>query len=239
MSTDRQIDILFKFATRGRSDKFRNQLDKYCDFLSGELNVTFVVSMDLDDRTMNNDDMKWWLSPANGKHYNVAKEKVSIDYYYGNSKTKIQAINADMQNYRNFKILVNLSDDMTVVEKGYDKIIYDDMLKYFPDFNGALHYNDGRAGQRLITLSVMGKPLYDYFGYVYHPSYISVFCDNEFHESVYSLNKAVYIDRVIIKHEWVDYTGKDKLHIRNESFYKKDHANYERRKKINFNPKSN
>lgn len=237
MSNNDQIDILFKFATRGRPDKFRNQLDRYCDLLSGEVKVKFVISMDSDDTTMNNEDMKWWLSPANGKHYNAGKDKVSIDSYYGNSKTKIQAINADMNHYNNFKIVVNLSDDMTPVEKNYDKIIYDDMIKYFPDFNGALHYNDGRAGKNLITLSIMGKPLYDHFGYIYHHSYVSVFCDNEFHDSVYAMNKAVYIDRVIIKHDWVNYTGKDKLHIRNESFYKQDNRNYNRRKSINFDPK--
>jgi len=225
------FDLLIKIPTRARPDKFRNQFDKYYNMLSGQLKVKFVVSMDTDDHRMNNDDMKWWLGPGNNHH--------NVFYYYGNSKTKVQAINADMHHHYDWKILLLASDDMTPLQQGYDKIIYDDMLKYFPDFNGALHYNDGRAGQRLITLSIMGKPLYDYFGYIYHPSYTSVFCDNEFHESVYSLNKAAYIDRVIIKHEWVDYTGKDKLHIRNESFYKKDHANYERRKKINFNPKSN
>jgi hypothetical protein len=224
------FDLLIKIPTRARPDKFRSQFDKYYNMLSGELKVKFVVSMDIDDHWMNNEDMKWWLSPANGGRQNIF-------YYYGNSKTKVQAINADMHHHTDWKILLLASDDMTPVEKGYDKIIYDDMTKHFPDFNGALHYNDGRVGQRLITLSIMGKPMYNHFGYIYHPSYISVFCDNEFHDCVYAMNKAVYLDKVIIKHDWVDYTGKDQLHMRNESFYRQDGRTYERRKRSNFNPR--
>lgn len=224
------FDLLVKIPTRARPDKFRNQFDKYYSMLSGELKVKFVVSMDADDHWMNNDDMKWWLSPANGGRQNIF-------FYYGNSKTKVQAINADMQHHQDFKILLLASDDMTPVQKGYDKIIYDDMLKHYPNLDGALHYNDGRVGNRLLTLSIMGKKMYDYFGYIYHPSYISVFCDNEFHDSVYALQKCVYIDNVIIKHDWVNYTGQDALHKRNESYYRQDGRTYDRRKRINFNPK--
>lgn len=224
------FDLLIKIPTRGRPDKFRNQFDKYYNMLSGELKVKFVVSMDADDHCMNNDDMKWWLSEANGGRKN-------IHYYYGTSKTKVQAINADMHHHQDWKILLLASDDMTVQKKGYDKIIYDDMMKHYPDLNGALHYSDGRVGDRLITLSIMGKPLYDYFGYIYHPSYISVFCDNEFHDSVYTMKKAIFIDNVIIRHDWTNYTGKDQLHLRNESFYTTDGKTYERRKRIFFNPR--
>lgn len=223
------FDLLIKIPTRGRPDKFRNQFDRYYTMLSGELKVKFIVSMDADDSTMNNDDMKWWLGPANGHH--------NVFFYYGNSKSKVEAINADMHHHSDWKILLLASDDMTPVQQGYDKIIFNDMMKFYPDLNGALHYNDGRVGQRLITLSIMGKPMYDHFGYIYHPSYVSLYCDNEFHDSVYAMNKAVYIDNVIIRHDWVNYTGKDPLHVRNESFYTTDGRTYERRRRSGFNPR--
>jgi hypothetical protein len=224
------FDLLIKIPTRARPDKFRNQFDKYYSMLSGQTKVKFVVSMDSDDATMNNEDMKWWLSPANGGRQNIF-------YYYGDSKTKVQAINADMHHHKDWKIVLLASDDMTPVQHGYDKIILDDMLKYYPDLNGVLHYNDGRVGTRLNTLSIMGKPMYDYFGYIYHPSYVSVYCDNEFHDVTYGMGKATYIDNVIIKHSWIDYTGKDQLHLKNESFYTYDGRTYERRKRIGFNPR--
>jgi len=224
------FDLLIKFPTRARPDKFRNQFDKYYSMLSGQLKVKFVVSMDEDDSTMNNHDMRWWLGPDNGGRQNIF-------FYYGKSKTKVQAINTDMHHHNDFRVLLLASDDMTPIKQGYDKIILDDMTANFPDLNGALHYSDGRVGQRLITLSIMGKPLYDYFGYIYHPSYTSVWCDNEFHEAVYGMKKVKYIDNVIIKHDWIDYTGKDQLHLRNESFYTSDGRNFERRKRLGFNPR--
>jgi hypothetical protein len=72
---------------------------------------------------------------------------------------------------------------------------------YFPDLDGALHYSDGYQKNKLITLSILGRKLYDYFGYIYHPDYKSLYCDNEFTQEVYRLDKVKYIDHVIIKHE--------------------------------------
>ena len=43
MNNDEYTDILFKFPTRGRPDKFRNQFDKYYNMLSGQLKVRFVA----------------------------------------------------------------------------------------------------------------------------------------------------------------------------------------------------
>ncbi len=223
------FDLLIKFPTRSRPDKFRNQFDRYYNMLSGKRKVKFVVSMDEDDATMNNYDMQWWLSPGNGGRQNIF-------YYYGHSKTKIQAINADMKDHQDFKVLLLASDDMTPIKQGYDDIICSDMEKYFPDKMGALHYDDGRVGRDLNTLVVMNKSLYDYFGYIYHPSYVSVWCDNEFHEATYNMGCAVFVPRVIIKHDWVNYTGKDSLHCRNESFYPVDEATFRRRRNIRFNP---
>lgn len=224
------FDLIIKLPTRNRPDKFRNQFDKYYNMLSGQLNVAFVISMDADDTTMNNDDMKWWLSPANGGRKNIF-------FYYGNSKTKVEAINADMHHHNDWNTLLLASDDMTPVQAGYDKIICSEMAKNYPNLDGALHFNDGRVGRVLNTLSIMGRNMYKGFGYIYHPSYISVFCDNEFHDVTYGAGKATYIDNVIIKHDWINYTGKDPLHIRNESFYTQDGRTYERRKRIGFNPR--
>lgn len=98
------FDLLIKFPTRGRPDKFRSQFDKYYNMLSGQLKVKFVVSMDHDDRGNNNDDMKWWLSSANGGRQNIF-------HYYGKSKTKVQAINADMHHHKDWKVLLLASDD--------------------------------------------------------------------------------------------------------------------------------
>ena len=176
--------------------------------LSGKRDVSFLLSFDEDDATMNNVGMKNWFKPL-GKNVHV---------HFGHSKTKIEACNADLDKAPDFDIILLASDDMIPVQEGYDDIICSDMEKYFPDTDGVLWYNDGLVGDALNTLSIMGKKYFDRFGYMYHPDYESVYCDNEFMESSRMLGKCEYIDNVIIKHEWVGMAEpNDPLHQKNHT----------------------
>lgn len=224
---DSHVNLLIKFPTRSRPLKFKEQFSRCYKMLSKSITYRFIISMDTNDSTMNNNKTKYWLSEFNNGQQNV-------HYYYGNSKNKVQAINSDMQYYKNWDICLLMSDDMTPCQNGYDKIIYDDMIKFYPNLDGVLHYNDGRVGSKLNTLSIMGKKMYDHFGYIYHPAYTSLWCDNEFHEVTTTMGKSTYIDNCIIKHEWVNFTGKDALHCRNESFYSHDKKIFEKRKSQGF-----
>ena len=203
------VEFLFKFPTKSRPVKFKNTLEKYYSFLSNKYSYKFVITMNNNDGTMDNRSM-----------INYLESKPNLDFYYERIMSKVQAINANIDKYNDFNIICLLSDDMIPVVPGFDEIIFENMLKYSKDFDIALHFNDGRVGQKLNTLSIMGKKLYDYFGYIYHPDYTSLWCDNEFHDVTYAMNKAVYIDQVIIKHEWIKYTGRDMLNVENEKFYK-------------------
>ena len=220
------VDFLFKFPTRQRRKKFFNVLDLYYNSLSGKHSYKFIISMDKDDVDMNNDRVKRKLNTYE-----------NLEYYFGDNKSKIEAINANMKNVENFKIIYNISDDMIPKEKNLDSIIYNDMMKYFRNLDGCLHYNDGRVGKRLNTLVIMGKKLYDYFGYVYHPDYKSLWCDNEFHTITKQMKKTKYIDRVIVRHEWPGANG-DKLYRRNENLYTRDKKIFEKRRLLGFPKKS-
>ncbi len=216
------MKILFKYATRGRPEWFKRTLAGYYANLSGNQEYEFRVSIDADDATMNNPEM---LSYLDGQP--------ELNYYIGNSKTKIEAINADMEGAE-FDILVNVSDDMEVKAAGFDDIIVRDMLANFPECDGALHYNDGLHGKdTLITLSIMGKKMYDLFGYIYYPGYKSVWCDNEFMDSVQILRKYWYSDEVIIQHSWM-IAGNDETYARNAPYFQEDHLVYDERAKIRF-----
>ena len=50
--------LLVKFPSRNRPEKFRDILDNYTSRTSGKHEVRFVVTMDSDDVTMNNDEIK-------------------------------------------------------------------------------------------------------------------------------------------------------------------------------------
>jgi len=65
-------------------------------------------------------------------------------------------------------IVVVVSDDQIPQGNGWDKIISDDMCENFPDTNGNLWYSDGYQ-PRINTQCIIGRKLYDYYGYIYHP----------------------------------------------------------------------
>lgn len=220
--------ILFKYPTRSRPDWFKETLSMYYKMMSDDCDFEFVITLDQDDVTMNNNSIRKFLN-----------DQLNLSYLYGKSKTKIEACNADVDHVREWDVLVLVSDDMIPMIKDFDKIIVELMTKYFPDTDGVLHFNDGLFGKdKCVTLSIMGRKMYKRFGYVYHPSYRSFYCDNEFTDEVYALNRCHYDPRVIIKHKWHGGPkSKDALYRRNSGM-KGDEAVYNRRKLLNF-PKEN
>ena len=218
------MKLLLKYPTRGRSEMFRDTLRLYRTMMSGEVDYKFFISMDRDDETMNNKEMMEFLD-----------SQPNLSYHYGDSTTKIQAINADMEKVGDWDVLLLVSDDMHPIVKGYDKIIMDDMKKHFPDLSGVLHYNDGEWGRKLNTLSIMGVNYYKNVGYIYYPAYRSFFCDNEFTEVSNRDGKAVYLDNVIIKHIKRENIRKpDATYRKNSKENAFDRALFQRRKANGF-----
>lgn len=215
--------LLIKFPTRERSEKFFNCLDLYYKNLSGRIPYKFLISCDLDDLTMNCNESIERLS----KYPNLF-------YYFGDSKSKVEAINKDIEKHLDFDILLIASDDMTPLLPNYDEIIINNMLKYFPNFDGVLHFNDGRVGEVLNTLPIIGRNFYEMFNYVYYPGYKSVYCDLELTDISKHLKRVKYIDQVIIKHDFG--LLKDKLYLKNESkeYSLHDYSIYLNRKASNF-----
>ncbi len=239
--------LVVKMPTRSRPQKFASVIDRYINFASGMRDVHFVISMDHDDRSMNNDNMISYLMRLKNQLDN------RIHFAFGSSNSKISACNAnlDIVMSLNPDVIMLASDDMIPVISGYDDIICKDMARFFPDTDGVLHYNDGFSGQdKLITLSILGRKYYQRFGYLYNPEYKSVFADDEFTQVARMLNKVAYIDRCIIQHQWVGIpyirasrgeiqpqeVSRDPLHERNESqeMYDHDRIVYERHKENNF-----
>ncbi len=217
------MKFLFKYPTYGRPEWFEETLEKYYEMLSDEHDYKFIVSLNKDDWKMNTPGMQRFM-----------EGKQNLSYYYGEHESKIAAINADMDGL-DFDILFLVSDDMIPIVSGFDIIIVERMQEHFPNLDGALHFNDDYCGKdRTITLSIMGKKLYDHFGYIYHPDYKSFFCDNEFTDVVYQIGKAVYIPKVIVKHDWKGWGKGDSVYKRNTALGKGDEATYDRRKSLGF-----
>lgn len=219
------IDLLIKLPSRSRFDLFSEKLERCINLLSNTLNVKFIFSFDNNDPTMNNDRVRSYL---NGRG-------VNMEYFYGDSQNKVDACNRDIPK-EGWKILLLMSDDMLPKKKDFDRIIYNDMNRHFPDYDGCLNYNAHTEAfkNRTMVLTVMGKKYYDRFNYIYFPGYQSIYCDNEQTDVAIKLNKLVDIDNRIISHEW--HAVKDDLrkHTESNQFRNHDSTLYHSRKANGF-----
>lgn len=184
------MKIIIKFPTRNRPDKFFETLRKYKYNLDDQ-SILFIVSCDLDDATMNNDKIKEQI-----KYFE------NVKMYFNDNKSKVDAINANLENV-DFDILLLASDDMIPQVQGFDTIIRDQMVKHFPDTDGVLRFFDG-YNTDTNTLCILGKKYYDRFGYIYYPEYKSCWCDAEFTKVSQKLKKEAKINQIIIRHEHPD-----------------------------------
>jgi hypothetical protein len=218
--------ILYKFPSRSRPNKFFKALDNIHD-LSTHDNFEILATLDVDDQTMCNPEVN-----ARIKSY------PKVNALYGTSTGKIHACNRDLGLTNDWDIVVLMSDDQVFLVKGFDTMIVEAMQKYFPDTDGVLHWPDSFGKHELSVLAVMGKKYFDRFNYIYHPSYSSVYADNEYTWISIMLNKHVFIPKRIFDHHHPAYfmAEKDALYARNESpiLYQQDNMNYVRRKERNF-----
>jgi hypothetical protein len=213
--------LVFKYATRSRPQNFDRGIASIIDNLDDIDNYYIIVTCDENDTTMLNHHLKYANNPK-------------IKFVYGYSKNKIDAINRDFNHLpQNWGAIINMSDDMVFVKKGFDNIIRS-------DFSGnsdlCLHYPDGYR-RDIITMSILGKTFFDRFGYIYHPNYTSLFCDDEQTSVAKILGKYKFIDNQIFihKHPMNDNTVLfDNQYKHTESYFHIDQEVYRNRKANNF-----
>lgn len=201
--------LLIKFATRGRFAWFKRTFDNIFNTIEGT-DFLLAITADEDDDQMNNDVVKSI----------VARHKKNAIITYGKSESKIHAINRDMEQFKNWDWLVNMSDDMLFVKKGWNRIIEKKVKQVWGESNDWFaHFSDGYVNESLPTMSIMSKGYYDRDGYIYygmpnHPDgYKSFSCDAE------EMYKAMMRGR---HHYFPDVLFKHCFHPANESEFKND-----------------
>lgn len=215
--------ILYKFATRSRPDKFKAAIDNIAKLSTQPYHVR--ISADADDATMFNFAMMRWIG-----------ERPELSIRYGTKVSKIEAVNRDMDILPDWDIVVGMSDDMEFTVKGFDEQI---VSAFGGDYDQLIHFPDGYVNEKLVTLPIMGRVYYERFGYIYHPDYKSLFCDNEQMEVAQMLGKYKYVNSHIFKHQHAAWTGApvDPLLKETQAFYREDEITFNRRKMRGF-PKS-
>ena len=221
--------ILLKCPTRSRPAQFLRVLNQYISLANRPDLIGVCVSCDRDDDTMITETIQHQVK-------NITYKTAWSEIYYGDSKTKIEAVNSDVASVPwEWDIVVLMSDDMVPQIKGYDDVIRSHMIANFSDTDGILWVNDGAQGTNLNTISILGKKMYDSLGYIYNPEYKSLFCDTEFTDLCRGslASKCTYIPYVLIKHEHPG-TGfgnrMDALYLKNQAFWDEDMYTYISRK---------
>jgi len=216
--------LLIKIPTRERPHKLFKTLDTLQNLSSKENPLHFLITCDSDDISMNNIHV-----------INRLKSYPNLSFSFNNNLSKVEAYNRDLELY-DFDILLAASDDLEPVVKNYDKIIVETMLKNFPDLDGVLNFSDGHVGAACNTYPIVGKNFYKKFNYLYHPSYKSLFANEELTLVSRLLGKEFTSNTVILRHnhpvwglgDW------DNLYYRNEALKEHDRAIFKARRSANF-----
>ena len=223
-----EAKILYKFASRSRPKRFFEALDSIVNNSSQLENCVVVCTFDTDDQTMDAD----WVKEK------ILTYPIKLIIHRGVSVNKIAAVNKNLENLHDCKIIVNWSDDMVFIKKGFDDIIRQDFAEQFPNGDGFIHYPDNNQGSACATMNVTDSIFFNRFGYIYHPDYVSVECDLENQEVAQMLGRYKFVEKRIFNHNHPSFglAPYDEQYNRteNEMVHEGDKATRRRRKANNY-----
>lgn len=209
------MKILYKLTSRSRPLRLFRVINNI-QSLSTTEDYLIWCTLDSDD-----------VSCADIAHQLDKIEKVK--YHYGRSKSKVDAINRDMDLVPEWDILVNVSDDQLFLAKGFDEIIINAVTSAREDC--FIHFPEENAKHYLATMSIMDKRYYSRDNYIYHPSYFSLWCDNEALEVAKRRGRHFIQSTLIFEHLHPVYKKApwDEQYYRTEAYYQQDQKNYKLR----------
>lgn len=220
--------IIFKYPSRSRPERFFNCLDSLVANINDPYNYLISCTLDEDDMTMNKQEV-----------VDRIMEYKNIEIRWGLSDSKIHAVNRHIPEEYDFDIIIVHSDDMVFTQYGFDTMIRVDMITHFPEMDGLLHYPDQDAGSALATMYIAGRKWWEYrHKKIYHPSYKSLFCDNEEMEVAIRMGKYKYCGYPINFHLNPAYENnkmpRDEMFNRQQDDWNEDEKNFFERKGQNF-----
>lgn len=207
------MKFLLKYPSRERPEFFAQTVKEWNSRASKPADIKWLVSLDQDDPRI--------------AEYRSKCDAFEIDPIIGKSSNKIDACNRDLDAVRaaDWDTLILVCDDMRPVVSGWDLIIKEQM----PVLDMALWFVDGRRGD-LCTLSIFGRPIFEWMKCIYHPAFESVYCDDYFHTVLEREGKLKRVgEPLVFEHRWKKEND-DALMKRNENsnVYVRDKATFDR-----------
>lgn len=212
------MKTLINFASRSRPALFHKCMDNLRQCFT---NYNVVLKVDRNDPTL--------------REY-LSKAYPEIILQLGHSDSKVHAINRDIPDC-DWYILVNTSDDIIWKEGAGEQIkreIGNDTFLHFPEVYVDSQVNKGK--DNISVVSIMDWSYYTRFGYIYHPDYKSLWCDNEATEVARRLGRYKFVNKYIFEHMHpaAGKAVKDEQYRYTESFSSADKQTFLKRQKVNF-----
>lgn len=214
------MKIAYFFPSRSRPEKFFAALDNIIS-MAQHTDYTIYAALDSDDHTMNTPLIEERITPY-----------TNLVVYWGRSTSKVNAINRCVPPGASWDIGVLHSDDMEIIRLGFDLQIIQDMKD-----GCVVHYTDGHAHGSIISWPVFGRVWYDKFGYIYHPAYQSLFCDEEMYLVAKKMGRLIESQAKIIVHNhpaWDARFTADAQLIKTQKLHPIDKIIFQRRKAAGF-----
>jgi len=200
--------------SRGRAEKAKATYDNWMQKASGEIEIEYILSLDLDD---NYDEYKRVF----GEHYNCV---------LAFNKNLVEAANVGVS-YSHGDLIILISDDFECFD------LWDATLKNFlvgkKDF--VLKTFDG-IQDWIVTLPIMDRVYYKKQGYLYYPEYHHMFCDTDLTHKSELQGKLIIRNDLLFKHNHYSVGGckKDAINIKADATCAKGESLYLQRVKNNF-----
>lgn len=212
--------LLIKLTTRSRP---KRAFEVIQSVINNSSNQNFYIMCTVDEDDLTKEELKQLC------------EEYPVNFFEGQSKNKVDAINRDVQRFPFWDILVNLSDDTKIIRNGFDEIIRKNMYNTFPDLDGVLHFPDGNRSD-LMTVSVIGRTYFMRDRYIYWHEYENLFCDNESMEVARMRGRYMYVGEELFDHLHPAWNKSlwDSQYTKTEGTFGSDGEIFNRRKQINF-----
>ena len=226
---NRPIRLLFKYPCRGRKELLFKSLDSLNDNIRDRNNYHIGLTLDTDDEILNTPEV---IDRIN------TYQNVSIQW--GLSDSKINAVNRHVSDY-DWDLIIVWSNDMVATFYGFDDVMRTDSLQQLEihNYDMLLHFPEPDSVDVLNVLYIATKKYYDRFGYVYHPSYKSLWCDNESMCVAKMLGRYHFFGtQGLYVHANPAYAhslgNRDMLFDEQQGYWQQDEDNFHRRRKLNF-----
>lgn len=206
--------------SRNRPEQAYNTAINWLNKAYYKANIQYILSLDEDEPLLKEYD-KFFMNNMPGL--------VDTLGCVHKNKSAIEAINNACPHV-NGDLLIVISDDFDC-PLNWDRLLLE-ALEGKSDF--LVKTQDGLQ-KTLITLPIMDREYYERFGYIYHPDYLHMHCDEEMTIVGHMLGRVITLDLLFHHNHYT--TGKmamDAINVKNNSTWGHGQATLDRRAKDNF-----